>query len=87
MFSADGIKRAQSLGVPDSRIRLWVDGLLIQDAMPELTPDEREFILTGMTPSEWDSIFGDDPNDVEDNFGSFDKDYQGATTEGDSDDL
>jgi hypothetical protein len=53
--------------------------------MPELTPDEREYIMTGMTPSEWDAIFGDDPNDVDDNFGCFDKDYQGAITEGVSD--
>lgn len=30
---------------------------LIQDAFPNLTPDEREFILTGITPEEWDSVF------------------------------
>jgi len=27
--------------------------LLIQDAFPELSPDEREFILTGITSEEW----------------------------------
>ena len=31
----------------------------IQDAMPNLTPDEREFIKTGITPKEWDEMFGD----------------------------
>lgn len=33
---------------------------LIQDAFPELTADQREFILTGITPEEWKEMFGDD---------------------------
>lgn len=33
-------------------------GALIQDAFPNLTPDEREFIKTGITPEEWDAAFG-----------------------------
>ena len=31
----------------------WLAGTLIQNAMPNLTPDEREFIMTGITPEEW----------------------------------
>ena len=34
--------------------------LLIQDAFPELTDDQREFILSGMTPAEWDKAFSED---------------------------
>ena len=30
---------------------------LIQDFFPELTDDEREFILTGITPKEWGALF------------------------------
>lgn len=30
---------------------------LIQDAMPNLTADEREFIKTGYTPEDWAKIF------------------------------
>ena len=29
------------------------EDLLIQDAFPELSPDEREFILTGISSEEW----------------------------------
>lgn len=29
----------------------------IQDLMPYLTPDEREFLMTGITPEEWDDTF------------------------------
>jgi len=32
---------------------------LIQNVFPHLTDDEREFILTGMTPEEWDECFSD----------------------------
>jgi hypothetical protein len=32
-------------------------GVNIQDAMPYLTPDEREFIKTGITASDWGIIF------------------------------
>tara|TARA_R110000868_G_scaffold30953_4_gene113879 strand:+ start:85 stop:294 length:210 start_codon:yes stop_codon:yes gene_type:complete len=35
----------------------WVGGVLIQDAMPNTTVDEREFIKTGMTPECWDIAF------------------------------
>ena len=29
----------------------------IQDIFPNLSPDQREFILTGITSEEWDEIF------------------------------
>jgi hypothetical protein len=28
---------------------------LIQDAFPHLSPDDREFLLTGITPEEWNT--------------------------------
>jgi hypothetical protein len=36
----------------------WEKGALIQDAMSNLTDDEREFILSGITPDQWDQVFG-----------------------------
>jgi hypothetical protein len=30
---------------------------LIQDFFPELTSDEREFLMTGVTPDEWNQMF------------------------------
>ena len=35
-------------------------GVLLQDAFPNLTPAQREFIKTGITPEEWDQYFGED---------------------------
>lgn len=34
----------------------WRGGELIQDAMPKLTADEREFVISGCTPSCWDRL-------------------------------
>jgi hypothetical protein len=33
---------------------------LVQDAFPHLSADDREFLLTGATPTEWQTHFGDD---------------------------
>lgn len=35
-------------------------GVLLQDAFPNLTPAQREFIKTGITPEEWYDTFGED---------------------------
>jgi len=38
----------------------WQNGTLIQDAFPMLDASQREFIKTGITPQEWDNMFGED---------------------------
>jgi len=35
----------------------WQNGMLIQNALPYLTPDEREFLMTGITKEEWAAMF------------------------------
>ena len=37
---------------------LWEDGALIQNAFPMLNADEREFLMTGMTPDDWNKVCG-----------------------------
>ena len=45
------------LDVTGEQIERWVAGELVQDVMPNLTPEERQFIMTGITPEEWDESF------------------------------
>ena len=45
------------INVTEEQLALWEGGMLIQNAMPNLSADEREFIMTGITPEEWDSAF------------------------------
>lgn len=35
-------------------------GGLIQNILPEHSPDQREYILSGITPQEWKEMFGDE---------------------------
>jgi hypothetical protein len=39
----------------------WKEGELIQDAMPYLTPDERELLISGTCGKCFDKMFGEDP--------------------------
>ena len=48
------------IDVSHEQIALWEGGMLIQNAMPNLCEDEREFIMTGITPDEWDTHMCDD---------------------------
>jgi len=55
-----GIIRTMDLPVSKDAYALWESGgMLIQDAMPDLTADQREFIKTGITAEEWDAAFGE----------------------------
>ena len=45
------------IAVTEKQMADWKSGKLIQDAMPNLTADEREFIKTGITPDEWNETF------------------------------
>mgnify|MGYP000544673806 CR=1 FL=1 len=40
--------------------RALTGGRLIQDIVPHLSRDEREFLITGITPQEWMEKFGID---------------------------
>ena len=53
-------KTTLELDVTARQIASWEKGEMIQDAMPNLTVAEREFIKTGITPDERDDIFGVD---------------------------
>tara|TARA_S200002703_G_scaffold96569_1_gene83427 strand:+ start:379 stop:579 length:201 start_codon:yes stop_codon:yes gene_type:complete len=53
-------KTTLEIDVTARQIASWEKGELIQDAMPNLTADEREFIKMGITPDEWGDIFGVD---------------------------
>ena len=58
-----GLTHTRSINVTDDQLDRWQQGALIQDVMPNLSPDEREFIMTGITPNEWDEEFGKPPED------------------------
>jgi hypothetical protein len=48
-----------TIAITHEHLANWHEGRLIQNAMPHLTDDEREFLITGITPSEWAETFGE----------------------------
>ena len=53
-----GITRTKDIDCTKEQYIDWLSGANIQDAMPHLSDDDREFLLTGITKEEWDSMFG-----------------------------
>ena len=50
----------REIPVTPQQLQAWQAGELVQDAMPNLSPDDREFLITGITPEMWDQTFGGD---------------------------
>ena len=66
---ASGITRSLEIPCTEEQMAAYKNGELIQVAFPNLTEDEREYILTGITKDEWDDLFseteGTTPDDGE----------------------
>lgn len=46
------------LPVTEEQYSRWMNGELAQNAFPHLNADDREFIISGIPPGEWDSFLG-----------------------------
>jgi hypothetical protein len=53
-----------SVEVPSMGYARWRAGALIQDAMPQLSADERELLISGTCRTCWDEYFYDDGEDL-----------------------
>lgn len=52
-----GIVRTKEFPITEDQYLAWQSGILIQEAMPNLSLEDREFIITGITKEEWDEHF------------------------------
>lgn len=53
-----GIERTMDIPANPEDFMLWSEGFVaIDEAMPYLNIADREFILSGMTPNEWEELF------------------------------
>ena len=51
-----GVTRTRDLNITAEQLAQWQRGMLLQDAMPQLSVAEREFFMTGMTQEEWQDL-------------------------------
>ena len=49
-----------ALSVDAGAYRRWKSGVLIQEAFPDMTADDRELLISGIHPACWHLLFGDD---------------------------
>ena len=54
-----GKSNTMELDVTMSQLQRYENGEdLVQNIFPDLSSDEREFLITGATPQEWKEMFG-----------------------------
>lgn len=58
--------RSVSMNITPEQMAAYESGTVIQLAAPNLTADEREFILTGFLPEEFDALMADDDQEETD---------------------
>ena len=51
-----GKVRELELNVTQEQIHRWRSGELIQNVFPDLSTDEREFLISGLLPDEWEQM-------------------------------
>jgi hypothetical protein len=54
-----GDTNTMDIPVTQDQLDSWTNGMLIQEAMPNLTAEHREFIMTGTTPEVWTKNFSE----------------------------
>jgi hypothetical protein len=60
-----GVERTKNIPVNPDDYMSWKAGFgSIQDLMPYLSDTDREFILSGITPDEWDEAFDEMEEDA-----------------------
>jgi hypothetical protein len=55
-----GQTNTMAINATVEQVELWQNGMLIQDAMPQASADEREFLISGCTPACWDQLGGEE---------------------------
>jgi hypothetical protein len=54
-----GIYRTLSLPITQDQLDRWANGEIIQSVFKHLSDDQREFLMTGITPEEWNETFSE----------------------------
>ena len=64
--SLSGNTNSREINVTQAQLDDWASGTFIQVAMSNLSPNDREFLMTGITPEEWDKHFNEEEYDIND---------------------
>lgn len=73
-----GITRTKEFDVTEEQYSAWVSGALIQNVMPHLSDEDREFLISGATAEEWDAHHFEEEGDYGD-YDEVEDDYEYLT--------
>lgn len=51
-----GRMNEMELPITEEQVERWKRGVVVQKAFPQLTADQREFLISGMLPETWDAV-------------------------------
>ena len=55
------VTHTREIDVTEEQLRAWRNGnRLVQDEFPHLSTDDREFLMSGIIPSEWATLTAND---------------------------
>ena len=56
-----GKHHSMVLPTRQGELEYWEESMaLVQDVFPHFTPDQREFLISGSTPDEWNELFSEE---------------------------
>lgn len=56
-------KHTMDIDVTEEQYQCWLEGGDIDECMPNLSYEERQFLLTGASPDELDDVYNDDDDE------------------------
>lgn len=59
----DGKERTFDLNITQRQMDAYAGGALAQNAFPQLSADQREWLMTGVMPEQWDYVFAGSGSD------------------------
>lgn len=70
-----GKRIVTDLPITEEQYVLWKSGTLIQNAMPNLSADDREWLISGITPEQWNRLWSYDDEDEEESSNLIDQGF------------
>lgn len=70
-----GKVNVRDIDITVTQLQSWQHGVLIQDAMPHLSADDREFLISGSTPEDWAVMFPKRQSDSDDGSLALDEEW------------
>ena len=55
-----GKVRQREIDISSAQLKEWEEGALIQNVMPDISVNDREFLISGITQQEWNEIYPED---------------------------